>query len=70
MSDNNGPMVSEKMFDEFIGSYYDVVIPVFKERGVKVIDTGGDFTLMTPWLMRHGADWHEVGHGHEVCDGH
>ena len=57
MSYNNGPMISESMFNEFIGTYYARVIPFLKERGVKVIvDTDGDFGMMIPWLIKYGVD--------------
>ena len=57
MSYNHGPMISETMFEEFVGAYYDRVLPPLKERGIKIIvDTDGDFTLMVPWLSRHGVD--------------
>ena len=57
MSYNNGPMLSEDMFDEFIAPYYRQVIPAVRKGGTKVIvDTDGDVTLMIPWLKRAGIE--------------
>ena len=57
MSYNNGPMLSEEMFREFIRPYYKVLIPHCKKCGLKVfIDTDGDVAPMIPWLVESGAD--------------
>lgn len=57
MSYNNGPMISEALFDEFLLPYYERLIPELHRRGCKVvIDTDGDVTMMIPWLMRAGID--------------
>ena len=57
MSYNNGPMISEALFDEFLLPYYKRVIPEIKKYGTKVIvDTDGDVSMMIPWLMRAGVD--------------
>ncbi|MCL2044252.1 MAG: hypothetical protein FWG89_08945 [Treponema sp.] len=57
MSYNNGPMLSEAMFEEFLAPYYHKTIPFIKSHGIKVlIDTDGDLTMMIPWLLRAGAD--------------
>ena len=57
MSYNNGPMISEALFDEFILPYYERVIPEIKKYGTKVIvDTDGDVSMMIPWLIRAGVD--------------
>ena len=57
MSYNNGPMLSEKLFDEFLLPYYRRIIPEIKKYGTKVIvDTDGDVSMMIPWLMRAGVD--------------
>ncbi len=55
MSYNNGPMISEKHFDEFIAPYYRRLIPRMQELGIyTVVDTDGDVTRMIPWLLREG----------------
>ena len=57
MSYNNGPMISEACFDEFLLPYYRKVIPYIKEHGTKVIvDSDGDITRMVPWLKRAGIE--------------
>ena len=55
MSYNNGPMISEKHFDEFISPYYRQLIPRLKELGtIPIVDTDGDVTRMVTWLLREG----------------
>ena len=57
MSYNNGPMLSEEMFDEFVAPYYRRIIPIIHTHGTKVIvDSDGDVTKMVPWLEREGVD--------------
>ncbi len=57
MSYNNGPMLSEACFDEFLLPYYKKVVPFIREHGTKVIvDTDGDVTKMIPWLRRAGIE--------------
>jgi len=57
LSYNNGPMLSEAMFDEFLLPYYNQIVPKLKERGIKVfIDSDGDVTLCAPWFERAGID--------------
>ena len=57
MSYNNGPMISEECFDEFLAPYYRKVIPFIKQHGTKVIvDTDGDVSKMIPWLKRAGIE--------------
>ncbi|MBQ0125276.1 MAG: hypothetical protein KBS59_03010 [Clostridiales bacterium] len=57
MSYNNGPMISEELFDEFLLPYYNKLIPELHRRGCKVIiDTDGDVSMMIPWLIRAGID--------------
>jgi hypothetical protein len=57
MSYNNGPMLSEALFDEFLLPYYQRIIPEIKKYGTKVIvDTDGDVSMMIPWLKRAGVD--------------
>ncbi len=57
MSYNNGPMLSETLFNEFLLPYYQRIIPKIKQYGTKVIvDTDGDVSMMIPWLKRAGVD--------------
>ena len=57
MSYNNGPMLSEECFDEFLKPYYLKVIPHIKKRGVKVmVDTDGLLHDLIPWLRGVGVD--------------
>ena len=57
MSYNNGPMISEELFNEFLLPYYQKIIPEIKKYGTKVIiDTDGDVSMMIPWLIRAGID--------------
>ena len=57
MSYNKGPMLSEKLFREFILPYYRKVIPFIRERGTRVIvDSDGDITEMVPWLIDAGVE--------------
>ncbi len=57
MSYNNGPMISEACFDEFLLPYYRKVVPYIKEHGTKVIiDSDGDITRMVPWLKKAGIE--------------
>lgn len=58
LSGKNGPMLSPKFFDEFVGKYYRRLIPLFKEAGVGnvFVDTDGDFKLRIPHFMAAGVD--------------
>ena len=58
LSGKNGPMISGKMFDEFVGAYYKRLFPVLREHGVKniFVDTDGDFMLMISHFLDAGVD--------------
>ena len=58
LSGKNGPMISPELFDEFVGSYYKVLIPVLKEKGVRhvFVDTDGDFRKLIPNFIKAGVD--------------
>lgn len=57
MSYNNGPMISEALFDRFLLPYYQMMIPPMKEKGTKVfIDSDGDITLALDWFVRAGIE--------------
>ncbi|MGA2498659.1 MAG: uroporphyrinogen decarboxylase family protein [Tepidisphaeraceae bacterium] len=51
MSYNHGPMISKKVFDEFLAPYYRKLIPRMQELNIlPLVDTDGDITLLVPWL--------------------
>ncbi|MGI6494769.1 MAG: uroporphyrinogen decarboxylase family protein [Kiritimatiellia bacterium] len=55
MSYNNGPMLSEACFDEFMLPYYKRIVPRLLDRGiVPIIDSDGDISLAAPWFERAG----------------
>lgn len=57
LSYNNGPMLSEDMFDRFLRPYYDRVIPALRKLGVlTIIDSDGDVTLPASWFEAAGLD--------------
>lgn len=57
MSYNNGPMISESCFNEFLAPYYRKVIPAIRAHGTKVIvDTDGDVSRMIPWMQKVGIE--------------
>ena len=57
MSYNNGPMISEETFDEFLAPCYRRVIPILKQADIPVfIDSDGDITKAVDWYAKVGAD--------------
>lgn len=58
LSGVNGPMISPSMFDEFVGAYYEKLIPFLKKKGVKnvFVDTDGDFQILIPNFLKVGVD--------------
>ncbi|MCL5271330.1 MAG: uroporphyrinogen decarboxylase family protein, partial [bacterium] len=57
MSYNNGPMLSQALFEEFMTPYYHRIIPALKKRGiVPVVDTDGDVTMAAPWFEAAGVE--------------
>jgi len=57
MSYNHGPMLSKKLFDEFMLPYYRKVIPRLKEAGViTIVDSDGDITVPAGWFEEAGLD--------------
>lgn len=57
MSYNNGPMLSESLFDEFMLPYYNRVIPAIKQADtVVIVDSDGDITLAAPWFEKAGIE--------------
>ena len=57
MSYNHGPMISKRLFDEFIAPYYRKITPRLKERGIiSIVDSDGDVSAMVPWFEAVGVD--------------
>lgn len=57
LSYNNGPMLSEKMFNEFLAPYYKELMPLVKESGViPFIDSDGDITEAVEWFSSVGTE--------------
>ena len=57
MSYNLGPMLSRKLFEEFLAPYYRQVVPAAKELGMHLlVDTDGDCSELIPWLEQVGID--------------
>ena len=57
MSYNNGPMLSESLFNEFIKPYYEKIIPEIKKHGTKVlVDSDGDIFKALPWFINSGVE--------------
>jgi uroporphyrinogen-III decarboxylase len=57
MSYNHGPMLSYALFKEFIMPYYQRIVPIIKQHGIKVmIDSDGDITSMIPWMAEAGIE--------------
>ena len=56
MSYNNGPMISQAIFEEFLAPYYRPLIAELDALDIKlIVDTDGDPTLMIPWLQEVGV---------------
>ena len=57
MSYNLGPMISERMFEEFMLPYYERVVPRIREKGTRVfLDSDGDVSMLIPWFERVGVE--------------
>jgi len=57
MTYNHGPMLSERLFDEFIAPYYSRIVPVLKDYGIiPIIDSDGDIDEIVPWFGKLGID--------------
>ncbi len=57
MSYNHGPMLSKKLFDEFMAPYYRRIVPELKARGIIVtVDSDGDIMPVIPWLEEVGIE--------------
>jgi uroporphyrinogen decarboxylase-like protein len=57
MSYNNGPMIGENLFDQYIVPYYEPLLARVKEmNALTIVDTDGDVTAMVPWLEKVGVE--------------
>ncbi|MCL4418043.1 MAG: uroporphyrinogen decarboxylase family protein [Actinobacteria bacterium] len=58
MSYKNGPLISPKLFEEFILPYYAQLIDYAKSRGIKavMVDTDGDCRKLIPLFLKAGVD--------------
>lgn len=57
MSFNNGPMIGEDLFEEFVAPYYRRMLARVKEMNMlTIVDTDGDVTMMVPWLEGVGVE--------------
>ena len=57
MSYNHGPMLSKKLFDEFMKPYYAKVVPKLKEHGIiPIVDSDGDISVPAYWFEEAGLD--------------
>ena len=57
MSYNHGPMLSYRLFKEFLMPYYQKVIAAIKKHRVRVlVDSDGEITSMIPWLREAGIE--------------
>ena len=56
LSGVSGPMLSPKLFDEFVGAYYKRLVPFLKQKGVGhvFVDTDGDFNQLVPNFIGGG----------------
>ena len=51
-------MISPECFQEFVGDYYQELIPMLKKMGCKnvFVDTDGDFRRLIPEFIASGVD--------------
>ena len=57
MSFNNGPMIGEDLFNQFLVPYYEPLLARVKEMDIlTIVDTDGDVTAMVPWLEGVGIE--------------
>ncbi len=56
MSYNHGPMISRRIFDEFLAPYYRRLVEALDDLGILlIVDTDGDVTQLVPWLQAVGV---------------
>ncbi len=58
ISGTNGPLMSPRMFDEFVAPYYRELVPMARKHGVQhvLVDTDGDFAPLVPNFLGVGVD--------------
>ncbi|MGA3218467.1 MAG: uroporphyrinogen decarboxylase family protein [Acidimicrobiales bacterium] len=58
ISGTNGPLISPRMFDQFVAPYYLELVPMLRRLGVRhiLVDTDGDFRRLIPNFMSVGVD--------------
>ena len=57
VSYNNGPMISQQTFKEFLAPYYRKLLARAKEMNLlTIVDTDGDVTRLVPWLQAVGVN--------------
>jgi hypothetical protein len=57
MSYNHGPMLSKKLFEEFMTPYYDRIIPKLNQYGIlPIVDSDGDITTPAYWFEQAGVE--------------
>lgn len=58
LSGKNGPMLSPRLFDEFVGEYYRQLNSKLKKNGVRhvFVDTDGDFHQLIPNFIKAGVE--------------
>jgi hypothetical protein len=58
ISGANGPLLSPRMFDEFVAPYYRELVPMVRRLGVRhvLVDTDGDFRRLVPSFVSVGVD--------------
>ncbi len=58
IGDNNGPLISPAMYDDFVLSSYQPVLEVLKRHGVDILilRTYANARLLIPVLLEHGID--------------
>lgn len=57
MSYNNGPMISRRVFEDFMAPYYRKLLARVKSMNtLTIVDTDGDVTLLVPWLESVGVE--------------
>ena len=57
MSYNHGPMISRRLFDEFLLPYYRQIVPELKANGIiPIVDSDGNITELMDWLMDAGIE--------------
>ena len=57
MAYRGGPMISRKLFDEFLLPYYRQLVPRIQEMGsVATVDSDGQVEPLVPWLVEAGLD--------------